>query len=131
MSADQRMKGTALNRRRTGARVALAVLVVLALSLLPLRVLCDLEGANAAQTAGAHQAGGGEERSDLCCASIGDVALVDSIAPTLPARPGAAPFAAFLVSSLILSVFVAQRPRPAGTSPPSRSYYARSARVLR
>ena len=131
MSAGNRIRGTALGLRRRNARLALAVLAILALSLLPLRVLCDLEGADAAQAVGAHHAGGGEEKSDLCCASIGDIALVDSIAPTSPARSGAAPFAAFLVSSLILSAFVAQRPRPAGTSPPSRSYYARSARVLR
>jgi len=131
MSVEKRIRRTAPGGRRRSARVALAVLAVLALSLLPLRALCDLEAANAAQPAGEHQAGGGEGKSDLCCASIEDIALVDSIAPALPAGSGAAPLVAVLVSSLILSGFAVQRPRAAGTSPPFRSYYARSARVLR
>jgi hypothetical protein len=128
---ESRMKATALDPRRRSVRVALAVLAILALSLLPLRALCELEAANAAQTTGEHHAGGGEGKSDLCCTSIEDIALVDSIVSALPSGSGAAPFVAFLVSSLILSGFVVQRPRPAGASPPSRSYYARSARVLR
>lgn len=131
MSAEKRIKGIVPNPRRRSARVALAVLAILALSLSPLRALCDLEMANAAQTTGEHQAGGGEGKSDLCCASIGDIALVDSIVPALPVGSGAAPFIALLVSSLILSGFVVERLRPAAAPPPSRSYYARSGRVLR
>jgi hypothetical protein len=131
MSADMRIKRTALDRRRRSARVALAVFAVLALSLLPLRAWCDLEAANAAQTTGEHQAGGGDGKSDPCCASIEDIALVDSIVPALPAGSGTAPFVALLVSSFILSGFVVHRPRLAGAPPPSRSYYARSTRVLR
>jgi hypothetical protein len=124
------MQATLLSsRRRSGGRVALAVLAILALSLLPLRTLCELEVANAAQTAGEHQTGGGD--SDLCCASIGDTALLDSVVPALPAGSGAASIVALLASSLILAGFVVQRPRLAGVSPPARSYYARSARVLR
>jgi hypothetical protein len=131
MSLDKRTNGAALDRRRRSARVAFAVLAILALSLLPLRAFCELEVANAAQTTGEHHAGGGEDKSDLCCASIDDAALVDSVVPALPAGSGAAPLIALFASSLILSGFVVQRPQPAGASPPSRSYYARSARVLR
>jgi hypothetical protein len=131
MSVDKRAKGTAVDRRQRRAGAALTVLAILALSLLPLRTLCELEVAHAAQTTGEHQAGGGEDKSDLCCASIDDTALVDSVVAVLPAGPGAAPLVAFFVSSLILSGFVVRRPRLSGASPPSRSYYARSARVLR
>ena len=130
MSAEKRIKGIVPNARQRSARVALAVLAILALSLSPLRALCDLEMANAAQTTGEHQAGGGEGKSDLCCASIGDIALVDSLAPALPAGSGTAPFIALLVSSLILSGFLIQRLRPTAAPPPSRSYYTPARRAF-
>jgi hypothetical protein len=131
MSEEKNIKATGFDRRRRSARVAFAAFAILALSLLPLRAFCELEAADAAQTTGEHHAGGGDGKSGPCCASINDIALFDSIVPVLPAGSSAAPLIAFLVSSLILSGFVVQRPRAAGASPPSRSYYARSARILR
>lgn len=107
------------------------VLAILALSLVPLRAFCDLGWANAAQTMSGHPTGHGEGHSDLCCASIANSALVNSVAPDLSGGPSAAPVIALLVSALLLSGFLVQPSRLAGAPLPSRSYYARSARILR
>jgi Na+/H+ antiporter NhaC len=130
MSADMRIKRTALDRRRRSARVALAVFAVLALSLLPLRAWCELGSENAAQTTGEHQGLHGGGQSDPCCAGVSDDTLVT---PTTPVISGAS--SAFLVvlvlPALILSGFMVPRLRLTGAPPPSRSYYVRSARILR
>jgi hypothetical protein len=124
------MKGMLSDVRRGRARGAFVVLAILALSLSPLRVLCDLGLAHAGQTTSAHQTGHGD--SDLCCTSVGDRALVNAATPDLSSGKGVTLLAAALASVLILSGFLVRRPlRLAGAPPPSRSYYARSARLLR
>jgi hypothetical protein len=128
---ESRMKATVLDRRQSSTRVAFIVLAILALSLVPLRAFCDLGWANAAQTMSGHPTGHGEGHSDLCCASIANSALVNSVAPDLSGGPSAAPLVALLVSALLLSGFLVQPSRLAGAPLPSRSYYARSARILR
>lgn len=125
------MKGVLSGVRREGAGRAFVVLVILALSLSPLRVLCDLGLAHATQTTSAHQTGHGEGDSDLCCTSIEDRALVNSATPDLSAGKGVAFVVAVLASVLILSGFLVRPLRFTGAPPPSRSYYVRSARLLR
>lgn len=131
MPVEKRSKGTGVDRLRRAARVAFVVLAVLALSLLPLRALCELELANAAQTTSEHHTGHGDGKSDLCCTSMDDGALVDSTVPGLSGGPSGAPLVALLASAPILSGLAVQPLRLAGAPPPSRSYYARSARILR
>jgi len=124
------MKGVAIDRRRTSARVSWIVIASLTLSLLPLRVACELGRVSAAHTTSGHQTGH-EGTSDLCCTNIDDGALMNSVVPDLSGGPSAPPLVILLVSGLILSGFVVERLRLAGAPPPSRSYYARSARILR
>ena len=128
------MKGTVLEWRRKSARVAFVVFSGVALSLMPLRALCELRLANAAQTMGEHRtehaAGHGEGKSGLCCASI-DSALVNSAVPDLSGGPSAAHFVVPLFAALTLSGSVVLRMPLAGPPPPSLSYYARSSRILR
>jgi len=124
-----RVKRAVFDRGQRSARVALIVLASLTLSLLPLRALCELVRADATQATGEHQTGH-EGTSDLCCTSIDEGALVDSVAPDLSAGP-TAPLVVLLFSGLILSRFAARPSQLAGAPPPSRSYYARSSRILR
>lgn len=126
-----RMKATLLYRRQSSARVALVVVAMLALSLVPLRAFCDPGWPNVAQTMSGHPTGHGQGHSDLCCLSIANSALVNSVAPDLSSGPSAAPIVAFLVSALLLSGFLVQPSRLEGAPLPSRSYHARSARILR
>jgi len=124
------MKGIAIDRRRTSARVAFIVIASLTLSLLPLRVACELGRVSAAHTTSEHQPGHGGT-SDLCCTSIDDSVLVKSVVPDLSGGPGTVPLVMLLVSALVVYGFVLQRLPLAGAFPPSRSYYARSSRILR
>jgi hypothetical protein len=124
------MKGIAIDRERASARVAFIVIASLALSLLPLRLACELAWGSAAHTTSGHQPGH-EGTSDLCCTSIDDNVLVKSVVPDLSGGSSTPPLVMLLVSALILSGFVVQRLRLAGAPPPSRSYYARSSRILR
>jgi hypothetical protein len=124
------MKGIAIDRERASARVAFIVIASLALSLLPLRLACELGRVSAAHTTSGHQPGH-EGTSDLCCTSIDDNVLVKSVVPDLSGGSSTPPLVMLLVSALILSGFVVQRLRLAGAPPPSRSYYARSSRILR
>lgn len=117
--------------RQGRAGRAFVVLAILALSLPPLRLMCDLGFAHAAQTASAHQAGHGNGDSDCCTASIEGRILIDSATPDLSAGKGATSAVVVLALVLVLSAFLVQAPRLAGAPPPSRSYYARSARILR
>jgi hypothetical protein len=130
MSAEKSMKGTVLGPRQRVARVALIVLASLTLSLQPLRALCEIGRTNAAQTTSGHQTTH-DGTSDLCCTSIDDSALVRSVAPDLSGGPSVAPLVVLLVPGLILSVFAEQPLQLASAPPPSRSYYARSSRILR
>jgi hypothetical protein len=122
------------HKRQRKSAIALVIFTGLALSLMPLRALCELRLANAAHVMGEHgtehPTGHGEERSDLCCSSI-DGALVNSAAPDLSGGPGAAPFAVPLFPARVLFGSVVHRLPLAGAPPPSRSYYARSSRILR
>jgi len=124
------MKGILSDVRRGSARRAFFVLAILVLSLSPLRVLCDLGFAHSAQTTSAHT-GHGDGNLDLCCTNIEDRALINSATPDLSTGKGVTPIVALLVSVLILSGFVVQPLRLASARPPSRSYYTRSARILR
>lgn len=128
------IKGTAVDWRRRTVRFAFAIFAALALSLMPLRALCELRIADAGQTIGeygiGHPAGHGDERSDLCCASL-DSALVNSAAPDLSGGPSLVHFAVPRLSAPILFGSVVQGLPLAGAPPPSRSYYARSSRILR
>jgi hypothetical protein len=130
MRVKSMVKRTALDRRQRSARVAFVVLASLALSLLPLRVACELGWAKAAQTASEHRTGH-EGTSDLCCTSIDDSVLVKSVVPDLSGGSGTVPLVMVLVSALVVYGFVLQRLTLAGAFPPSRSYYARSSRILR
>ena len=116
---------------RQGARVAVVFFTMLALLLLPLRASCHPELPGAAQAAGMHQTWHGEGNSDFCCSSISDSALVDSGVPDLSGGAGVALFVALLPSGLTLRDWARRPSRPASAPPPSRSYYARSARILR
>lgn len=129
------MKGTALDGRRRRVRSAFIVFIILGLSLLPLRASCHLGWADAApatsQQLSEHAGGHGQGNPDPCCASIGDSALINAIVPALSAGSSMSPVLMLPVVTLIASGFVVQPLRLAGAPPPSRSYYARSARVLR
>ena len=117
--------------RRDSVRFLVVFFTMLALSLLPLRVSCHLGLSGAAQVSAEHQVWHGQGESDPCCASVNDSALVNSAAPDLSVGAGVAPFVALFLSGLILPGVTGQPPRLAGAPPPSRSYYARSSRILR
>jgi hypothetical protein len=117
--------------RRDSVRVRVVFFTMLALLLLPLRASCHLGLSGAAQAAAEHQVWHGEGQSDPCCTSINDSALINSAAPDLSAGAGVAPFVALVLSGLILRGLTGQPPRLASAPPPSRSYYARSSRILR
>lgn len=123
---------------RGGVRTTLAVLATFALLLLPLRAACPLGLSNPAHAAGlhqhlpaAHQVGHGESQLKPCCANLYDGALVHSAVPDLSGGTGAVLFTALLLSGLVLPVSRGNPLRLAGASPPFRSFYARSARILR
>lgn len=124
------MKRT-IPRRRRSLRIALAIFAILTVSLLPLRALCDLGVIHAGQTTSTHHDGDGDGEPAFCCATLDDHALVDSVAPDLLRGATATPLFALLAAVLILST-LPSRSLPLLHAPPSsRSYYARSARVLR
>lgn len=126
------MKAAAFERRHRRARFAFAVLAIFALSLFPLRAWCGPGSVSAAQTVGAHPLGHGDGNADFCCAGVDDRVLInDSIAPGHSQASGGVSLVALIVPVLILSASAVQQPRPADAPPPSRSYYARSARILR
>ena len=116
---------------RRSTRLSFVVLAILAVSLLPLRALCDLGLAHAAQTTSTHHSGDGDGEPAFCCTNIEDRALVDSVVPGLSGGPSATPFVALLASVLILSGIPGKPLRLVRAPPTSRSYYARSARILR
>jgi hypothetical protein len=117
-------------QQRKGGRIVV-VLAILGLSFLPFRVFCELAHAHAAQAASAtHYEQGGEE-SGPCCASVDDRALLESVTPDLSAGNGVALVVAALAPLLFVPGFPPGILRITGAPPPPRSYYARSARVLR
>jgi len=129
MASEGRIGGTF--DRRDGVRVGVVLFTMLALLLLPLRASCHPGLSGAAQAAVEHQVWHGQSQSDPCCASVNDSALINSAAPDLSVGLGVAPFAAPAFSGLSLPGLTGQPPRLAGAPPPSRSYYARSSRILR
>jgi hypothetical protein len=123
-------------------RGMLLVLVVTALGFLSLRPFCDLAfaGTNgdhahavAAAALGIHQdRDGGDTPSGTCCAGIKDGTLVKPAEPLISWTPGGT-LGATLFAFAGLLPFARSR-NPARTSlavSPGRSYYARSARILR
>ena len=125
------MQATTFGSRRTSGRVAFAVLAILALSLLPLRALCELGFAQAAQTASAHPTEHGSGDSDPCCTSIDDATLVNSAMPDVSAGKGVTLVVAALASTPIVVGSLVRPFRIPGLPPPPQSYYVRSARILR
>ncbi|HEY7674821.1 MAG TPA: hypothetical protein VH867_06310 [Burkholderiales bacterium] len=108
------------------------MLAILALLLLPLRGLCHLDLPSAAHAAGERDhVWHGDGKLDPCCASIHDGAMINSVVPDLSGGPGGAPFVPLLLSLLILTRLANGPLRLAIAPSPPRSYYARSARILR
>lgn len=134
MLMESMIKGAALEWRRKSVGFAFAVFAGLALSLMPLRALCELRLANAVQTMGDYKSGHptrhGDEKSDLCCTSM-DSALINSAVPDLSEGQSVAHLTVPLLPVLILFGSVVRRLPLAGAPPPSLSYYARSSRILR
>jgi len=128
MANESRMK-TTLERQR-GVR-AVVFFTMLALLLLPLRASCHLDLSGAAPAASEHQVWHGGGEPDPCCASLSDNALANSAVPDLSGGAGTVLFVALLFSGLILPALTGRPPRLAAAPPPSRSYHARSARILR
>jgi len=128
MANESGMKATP--ERQRGVRVAVVVFTMLALLLLPLRAACHLELPGAAPAAGEHQMWHGDGDLDPCCANLSESARVNSAVPDLSGGAGTVLFVALLLTGLILPT-LAGRPRLAAAPPPSRSYHARSARILR
>lgn len=125
------MKMSPFEPRVSSPQRAVIALAVLALLLLPLRGLCYLDVASAAHATGGHHVWHGDGKPDPCCASVGDRALVNTAVPDLSGGPSTAPSVGLFLSVLILTHLVIQPLRLAGAPPPSRSYYARTARILR
>ena len=118
--------------RRQGLRVGVVLCTMLALLLIPLRASCHLGLTGVVQAASEHhQVWHGEGKPDPCCASVNDSALVDSAVPDFASGVISGPLIALLFSGLILQASTDRPLRPVGAHPPSRSYYARSARILR
>jgi hypothetical protein len=131
ISVKRRMKRMLSGDGRKSARCALFALAVLALSLSPLRALCDVGFVHASHTAGAHQTEHGDGGSALCCTIVDDRAAVNSATLDLSAGKGATFAFAALASVMIAVGFLFPPVRVAGAPPPPQSYYARSARILR
>jgi len=128
-------------RRMRGGALAL---VVAALALLALKPFCDLafaaagngEVASAAITAIGHGSAGhpgpAAPESVACCASIVDETLINSAEPLLPWMPDVPPGAAFIVlAGLLPAAGSRYAARIRLSFPPERSFYLRSARILR
>lgn len=119
------------------------VMLVAALALLALRPLCGLAFAGGTQAdcarlwsvAGLHAAGHAGPTSDSsaeCRRNINDATLVKSgelPAPWIPDQPPAAALLAF--AGLLLFAGWRKAVRLRLTDPPERSFYVRSARILR
>ena len=125
-----RVKAVLFDGRRANARLALAVIAILVLWQGPLRVLCEVGLVHAAQAMSVHHSGQGDRGSDLCCTSFDDRSFVNSATPEISAGGGVTLVVAVL-ASMVLAGFHVHRLRLGGAPPPSRSYYARSTRILR
>lgn len=137
------MRLAAARSARRRARSVLLALAFISLAFVLLRPFCELtfgsDGPNGVVGilyAGGHAStgrmDGGDSRSGTCCDSVKDGTLLTLVEPTaLRAQGGSLAVLAFVSAGLLLLA----RPRnPAGKflpAPPERSYYARSARILR
>lgn len=128
-------------RRTRGAALAL---VVAALALLVPNPFCDLafaaagnsEIASLAAAAAGHGIAGHAEpaapESEACCASIADGTLINSAELLIPRMPDVSLGAAFIVLAGLLPVAGSRNAaRVRFAAPPERSFYIRSARILR
>lgn len=128
--------------RRTGG-AALAI-VVAALALLVLKPFCDLafaaagngEIASVAAMAIGHGIAGHPDpaapESEACCASSADGTLINSADLLMPWMPDVSLGAAFIVLAGLLPVAGSRNAaRLRFAAPPERSFYIRSARILR
>lgn len=130
-------------RLRTTRGAALA-LVVAALALLVLKPFCDLAFAAAgngeiapvaAKAIGhglAGHPGPAAPESGACCASIADGTLINPAESLIPWMPDVSLGAAFIVLAGLLPVEGSRNAaRVRLAAPPERSFYIRSARILR
>jgi hypothetical protein len=132
MSTEERKLGFWPDSRPKRAGAGLVILATLALLVLPLRGLCHPGSIGAAQAVSHHQVGYGDSGSVFCCTDINDRALVNSLAPDLSGGPSSTVLLVVLLAAPILFRSLVRAPRLAGAPPPPpRSYYARSARILR
>lgn len=123
-------------------RAVVLALVFAALGFLSLRPFCDFAFAAAysdhaqpvsAAAQGIHQdRGTGETPSGTCCAGIKDGTLLKPAEPLISWTPGGTLGAMlFAFSGLLLFARSRNAVRTPLAVPPERSYYARSARILR
>ena len=130
-------------KARGGPAIAFALAVV-ALGLLLLRPICDSAFtaaghggiATAITTMIGHTVAGHPDpaapQSEVCCASVADETLLKPAEPRIASLPDAPLGAAFFLLAA-LPLFASSR-TPARfclAAPPERSFYARSARILR
>jgi len=143
----QGRQAAAIPRWRTsrpgGTRGAALAIVIAALALLLLKPFCDLAFAAAgrvliapAATTMAHGVAGhavpGTTPSGACCTDVADSALLMPAVPIIPWLPDAPLGAAlFILAGLPLFAGSRQSVRFCLAAPPERSFYARSARILR
>lgn len=126
-----------------GPHGAALAIVIAALALLLLRPFCDFAFAaadrgyiaSAAAMAGhdvAGHANSGTPISEACCAVVGDETLVKPAEPVIPWIPEALLGAAlFILVGLPLFASSRHAVRYSLAAPPARTFYARSARILR
>src|SRR3989338_3429876 len=112
--------------QRTGARGRMAALFLLlavaALSVILLRPVCESAFQHAQL---------GQQHSAACCESVEDGSQLD-LAELAPPAPGAKPVSAAFAYPVVGAAFMARAAVAFTTAlPPPRSYYSRSARILR
>ena len=116
-------------------RRSVAILAVLALSLLLLRPACDvlalqLPDSQAGSLSSLHHDSGTAAKADHAFQVGSHEASLSTVAKAASSVPlAAAPMSAALVLPAL--VFLSRLTAPGAAPPPSRSYYIRSARILR
>ena len=125
-------------------RGAAFALVVAALALLVLKPFCDLAFASSGDansstvvaTAAGHAVAGhpGTEAPEAatCCATVSDATLINSAKSLVPRMPDVSLGAAFILLAGLVPVAGPRNAAKFGlAAPPERSFYVRSARILR